>query len=99
MAIPSSYSVGQNYPNPFNPTTKIRFDVGNGFPIGSFGNDKVVLKVYDAMGREVQTLVNERLQPGTYETTFDGSQLTSGIYFYKISIGDFSETKKMTLIK
>jgi hypothetical protein len=51
------------------------------------------------MGREVQTLVNESLQPGTYETTFDASMLTSGIYFYKLSAGDFSQTKKMLMIK
>ncbi|MCX6157881.1 MAG: T9SS type A sorting domain-containing protein [Ignavibacteriae bacterium] len=97
--IPAKYSLGQNYPNPFNPTTKIRFSIVNGFPIGAFGNDKVVLKVYDVMGREVQTLVNERLQPGTYEAAFDGSSLNSGVYFYKISAGDYSETKKMLLIK
>jgi hypothetical protein len=51
------------------------------------------------MGHEIQTLVNERLQPGTYETTFDGSNLTSGVYFYKIIAGDFTETKRMMMIK
>jgi hypothetical protein len=61
------------------------------------GNVKLV--VYDIQGREVQTLVNERLQPGTYETTFDGSRLNSGVYFSKLTLGDFSETKRMTLIK
>jgi len=103
---PSKYSLSQNYPNPFNPTTKIRFDVANGFPIKTFGNDKVVLKVYDVMGREVQTLVNESLKPGTYEVSFDGSALTSGVYFYKLiirhggsSTGGFTETKKMLMIK
>jgi hypothetical protein len=55
--------------------------------------------VYDIQGREVQTLVNERLKPGTYEATFDGSQLTSGVYFYKLITDGFSETKKMLLIK
>jgi len=59
----------------------------------------VNISVFDVMGREVQTVVNERLQPGAYETLFDGSQLTSGVYFYKISAGDFSDTKKMLLIK
>ena len=96
---PSSYSLGQNYPNPFNPTTKIRFSIVNGFPIRTFGNDKVVLKVFDVMGREVQTLVNERLQPGTYEATFDGSMLNSGVYFYKLVTNGFTETKKMLMIK
>ncbi|MCX6159698.1 MAG: YCF48-related protein [Ignavibacteriae bacterium] len=95
----TGFSLGQNYPNPFNPTTKIRFDVANGFPIGAFGNDKVVLKVYDIMGREVQTLVNESLKPGTYEVSFDGSSLNSGVYFYKLITKGFTETKKMLLIK
>lgn len=97
--IPSKYSLSQNYPNPFNPTTKIKFDV----PALSFSNvsigNPVTLKVYDVMGREVQTLVNESLKPGTYEASFDGSQFTSGVYFYKITAGDFSQTKKMLLIK
>jgi Secretion system C-terminal sorting domain len=97
--IPSGYSLSQNYPNPFNPRTIIRFQVSNGFPVGTSGNDKVVLKVYDMMGREVQTLVNESLKPGTYETTFDGSNLSSGTYFYKLITGGFSETKRMMLIK
>ncbi|MFZ4591536.1 MAG: YCF48-related protein [Ignavibacteria bacterium] len=97
--IPSGYSLNQNYPNPFNPTTKIRFDVINGFPVRASGNDKVVLKVYDVMGREVQTLVNESLKPGTYEVSFDGSPLTSGVYFYKLITGGFTETKKMLMIK
>ncbi len=89
--IPSAYSLGQNYPNPFNPTTNIKFDVAR------LGGVKIV--VYNAMGREVQKLVNENLNPGTYETIFDGSNLSSGVYFYKISSGDFSETKKMLLVK
>jgi Secretion system C-terminal sorting domain len=89
--VPSKYSLSQNYPNPFNPTTVIRFQLS---VVGL-----TTLKVYDIMGREVQTLVNERLQPGTYETKFDGSQLTSGVYFYKLTSGDYTETKKLTLIK
>jgi hypothetical protein len=89
--IPATYSLGQNYPNPFNPTTKIKFDVAR--------ISDVKIAVYDVMGREVQTLVNESLKPGTYETTFAGSQLTSGVYFYKLITGDFVETKKMLLIK
>jgi len=100
--VPPSIYLEQNYPNPFNPKTKIRFDVANGFPVRTSGNDpprRVVLKVYDIMGREVQTLVNESLKPGTYEVSFDGSQLTSGVYFYKLIAGNFVETKKMLLIK
>jgi hypothetical protein len=61
------------------------------------GNVKLV--VYDIQGREVQTLVNEYMKPGTYEVSFDGSKLTSGVYFYRISTGDFTETKKMLMIK
>jgi photosystem II stability/assembly factor-like uncharacterized protein len=89
--IPSAYSLSQNYPNPFNPSTVVRFQLS---VVGL-----TTLKVFDMMGREVQTLVNERLQPGTYETKFDGSQLTSGVYFYKIISGDYVETKKMLLLK
>lgn len=95
--IPSLFSLSQNYPNPFNPSTKIRFDV---IMDSRFrGNDKVVLKVYDVRGREVQTLVNERLQPGTYEATFDGNGLNSGVYFYKLMTNDYTETKRMILLK
>lgn len=89
--IPDEFKLYNNYPNPFNPVTKIKFDVA------SVGDVKMV--VYDIMGREVQTLVNERLHPGTYEATFDGSQLTSGVYFYKIQAGDFMDTKRMLMIK
>jgi hypothetical protein len=100
--IPESYSLKQNYPNPFNPTTKIKFDVAKfpsfgGVPEGRGGF--VTLKVYDVTGREVETLVNETLQPGTYETTFDGSKLNSGVYFYKLITNGFTETKKMLMIK
>ena len=63
------------------------------------GGDLVQLKVYDVMGREVQTLVNESLKPGTYETSFDGSALNSGVYFYKLMTDGFTETKKMLMIK
>ena len=89
--IPTKYFLSQNYPNPFNPTSKIKFAMPKA------GDAKVI--VFDVMGREVQTLVNERLQPGTYETTFDGSALNSGVYFYKITTGNYSETKRMLLIK
>jgi hypothetical protein len=88
---PSKYSLSQNYPNPFNPTTNIKFSIVN--------SGDVKLVVYDIQGREVQTLVNESLKPGTYEAAFDGSMLNSGVYFYKLITGTFSETKKMILIK
>ena len=88
---PSKYSLGQNYPNPFNSRTVVSFSL----PVDS----KISIKVYDLMGREIQTLVNERLQAGTYETTFDGSRLTSGVYFYRLVTDGYSETKRMLLIK
>ena len=98
--VPANYSLHQNYPNPFNPSTKIKFDIPSyGFPTGTFGNDRVLLKVFDITGKEVATLVNEHLQPGTYEVTFDGSNLTSGVYFYKLTAGNYSETKKLVLLK
>jgi hypothetical protein len=88
---PSKYSLGQNYPNPFNSMCNLQFTMYNA--------GLVKLVVYDVQGREVQTLVNERLQPGTYETSFDGSMLNSGVYFYRLMTKDFSETKRMLLIK
>jgi hypothetical protein len=89
--IPSSYSLEQNYPNPFNSISNVKFQISN--------TGDVKLVVYDIMGREVQTIVNEQLAPGTYKTTFDGSNLPSGIYFYRLITDGFSETKRMTLIK
>jgi hypothetical protein len=102
--IPQKFSLSQNYPNPFNPTTKIRFSV----PSGKFdipqdsrlrGNDNVVLKVYDILGNEVSTLVNEQLKPGTYEVEFNGDNFASGVYYYQLAAGDYLDTKKMILIK
>ena len=89
--IPDGFLLHQNFPNPFNPATKIKFNVTKS------GIVKII--VYDIIGREVQTLVNERLQPGTYETTFEGSRLTSGVYFYRLITDEYSDTKKMLLIK
>jgi hypothetical protein len=89
--IKKDYVLYQNYPNPFNPTTNIKFSIVN--------SGDVKLVVYDIQGREVQTLVNESLKPGTYEAAFDGSALNSGVYFYKLVTGNFTETKKMLLIK
>ncbi|MGV8018533.1 MAG: T9SS type A sorting domain-containing protein [Ignavibacteria bacterium] len=89
--VPSKFDLTQNYPNPFNPSTKIKFSVPN------YG--LVSLKVYDVSGREVANLVNENLAIGTYEFAFNASKLNSGVYFYKLSSGSFSDTKKMMLIK
>ena len=88
---PTSFSLEQNYPNPFNPSTQIQYRVA------SVSN--VSLKVYDVLGNEVATLVNEEKPAGTYEVKFDAAELSSGIYFYKLQAGSFSETKKMILMK
>ncbi len=89
--IPDNFSLKQNYPNPFNPQTKIRFDIRK----ASFTE----LKIYDMLGREIKTLVNENLKPGEYEVSFNAASLPSGVYFYRISTESFTETKKMMLIK
>jgi hypothetical protein len=89
--VPSSYSLSQNYPNPFNPSTNIKYQITN--------SKLVSLKIFDIMGREVETLINEKQNAGTYEATFNGSNLTSGVYFYRLTTDEFSETKKMLIIK
>jgi photosystem II stability/assembly factor-like uncharacterized protein len=89
--IPDRYSLKQNYPNPFNPSTKINFDIKN----SSFAS----LKIFDSMGREVETLVNENLSAGSYSVEFNALNITSGIYFYTLSTEGFTETKKMILVK
>lgn len=94
--VPSDFNLFQNFPNPFNPVTRIKFNITK--TINS-ELSIVNLNVYDALGKIVQTLVNKKLLPGTYESEFDGSSLSSGIYFYKLESGDFIETKRMILIK
>ena len=89
--IPDKIFLKQNYPNPFNPSTRIGFDLSN--------QNFVRLKIYNTLGQEVALLVNEKLNAGSYEYTFDGSVLPSGIYFYKLETGEFFETKKMVLVK
>lgn len=89
--IPSSFNLSQNYPNPFNPSTNIKF----GVPVSGFTS----LKVYDISGKEVADLLNANVQAGTYEVRFDAANLTSGAYFYKLKTNNFTETKKMFLIK
>ena len=89
--LPNEFILHQNYPNPFNPTTTINYQI----PQTEF----VILKVYDILGREVAILVNEEKPAGSYEVQFEGSGLTSGIYFYQLKAGEYSETKKMILLK
>jgi len=88
---PNEFNLSQNYPNPFNPTTNIKFDIPNS------GN--VSLKVYNELGKEVNNLINSYRSAGKYEINFDATNLSSGIYFYKLETGDFTATKKMLLIK
>ena len=92
-ASPSSYSLSQNYPNPFNPSTTIAFTI----PEGAHG--RTSLRVYDVLGREIATLVNEELQPGTHMARLDASTLTSGVYFYRLTSGSFSATRKLMMLK
>ena len=89
--IPNQFSLSQNYPNPFNPTTKIKFTL----PKSSF----VKLVVYDAIGKEIETLVNKQLNAGTYETEWNSGKFSSGVYFYKLTTNEFTDIKKMVLLK
>lgn len=91
IELPSSFALEQNHPNPFNPTSTISFDI----PKASH----VQLAVYNTLGQQVAVLVNEYKQPGRYDVQFDGSKLPSGVYFYKIVAGEFTQTKKMLLIR
>lgn len=89
--IPLNYSLSQNYPNPFNPETTIQYSI----PKSEF----VTLKIFDALGKEIATLANEQKLPGYYEVKFDGSNLSSGVYFYRLQSGSFIQTKKFVLLK
>jgi len=91
VQTPSSYSLSQNYPNPFNPKTVISYQLVAG--------NNVSLKIFDMLGKEVATLVNEKQNAGSYSISFDGSNLSSGMYYYKLETGSFTDTKKMILIK
>ncbi|MCH7964786.1 MAG: T9SS type A sorting domain-containing protein, partial [Bacteroidetes bacterium] len=97
------FSLSQNYPNPFNPNTKIVFAIPSNLPDGKAGVNRetsnVTLKVYDVLGIEIATLVNEELEAGKYEIDFIARDLPSGIYFYTFRSGSFVKTKKMVLIK
>jgi hypothetical protein len=90
-SIPTEFRLFQNYPNPFNPRTTIKFEL----PKAS----QVRLSVYDMLGREVAVLVNEKRDAGVYEVKFEGSNLASGVYFYRIQAGDYVATKKLLLMK
>ena len=90
-SIPRATALWQNYPNPFNPTTQIRFQIPR--------SSDVSLKVFDVLGREVTALINERLEAGSHESTFDASGLASGVYFYRLQAGEFVQTKRLLLMR
>jgi hypothetical protein len=89
--VPAGYELSQNYPNPFNPTTDIGFRIAD--------VRLVTLKVYNVLGELVKTLVNKVEQPGSYQVQFDGSNLASGVYFYRLSAGSYTKTMKLMLLK
>ncbi len=91
IEVPKQYMLGQNFPNPFNPTTMIRYAIP--------GAGDVRLEVYDVLGRVVAELVDERQSPGTYQAILDGAALSSGVYFYRLTVGNYSVTKSMLLLR
>jgi len=102
--VPQAFSLSQNYPNPFNPVTKIKFDIPVPLSFGeglvrkdSFGGVRLI--IYDILGREAAILVNESLMPGVYEVEFDGSNFSSGVYYYQLTTIGFTTTKKMILLR
>lgn len=94
--ISLKFSLSQNYPNPFNPSTIIKYSIPE---IRGNINQITHLSIFDILGEELVTLVNKAESPGNYEVKFDASGLTSGVYFYKLNYGQFSETKKLLLLK
>ncbi|MBK8944880.1 MAG: T9SS type A sorting domain-containing protein [Ignavibacteriae bacterium] len=94
--LPIEFELSQNYPNPFNPSTTIKYSLPN---VASSFSSSIKLIVYDLLGREVKILVNEKQKPGNYEIEFDGSNLSSGVYFYRLQTGDYVKTMKMIIMK
>ncbi len=94
--IPQKFSLYQNYPNPFNPITRIKFDVKTN---DKSKTEKINLSVFDAAGRKTGVIVDMELAPGSYQVDFDGSELPSGVYYYRLTSGGFSHTRKMVILK
>jgi hypothetical protein len=94
--LPSEFLLEQNYPNPFNPSTTISYSIPQN---GGFESSIVTLKIYDILGREIKTLVNEKQSAGNYQVQFDATKLTSGVYIYKLQSGKFIDSKKMLLLR
>jgi hypothetical protein len=97
--LPSGFNLSQNYPNPFTPSTAIKYTIPSVIASGTKQSQFVTLKVYDLLGNEVVTLINEEKSAGSYEVNFNAAGLPSGIYFYKLQAGSFIETRKMVLLK
>ena len=97
-SIPANFKLYQNYPNPFNPTTKIEYSIPSSpLPFGKGLGVRLI--VYDIFGRKVKTLVNKQQRPGNYEVEFNAARLASGIYFYRLQVGNYSATKKLVLLR
>ncbi|MCP4581732.1 MAG: T9SS type A sorting domain-containing protein, partial [candidate division Zixibacteria bacterium] len=90
-SLPVSFSLEQNFPNPFNSQTQIRYSIPN--------ESDVRMDIYDILGKRIETLIDKRQRPGTYSIDWDASEYSSGVYFYKLTTGDSSSTKRMTLVK
>ncbi len=97
--IPQSYELLQNYPNPFNPATKIKFSIPLSRGVDGVAGRGVLLEVYDVLGKEIAVLVNQNLKPGIYEIEWDATNIPSGVYFYSLITNDFTQTKKMVVLK
>jgi uncharacterized protein YdbL (DUF1318 family) len=99
--VPSQFVLEQNYPNPFNPSTKIQFTIVSAQSGSASGGNRqlTIVKVFDVLGREVATLVNEVKEPGTYTVEFNASSLASGVYFYRLQAGTYVETRKLLLLR
>ena len=89
--LPTEFLLSQNYPNPFNPSTKLSYSITQ--------SGLVTIKVFDLLGIEIETLVNEEKPVGTYELNWNAANLPSGVYFYRLQAGDFIQTRKMILLK
>lgn len=98
-SLPQKYMLYQNYPNPFNPSTTIKYSIPNVRQGHASALQNVVLKVYDILGREITTLVNEEEIPGNYTIEFDASHLTNGVYFYDLQANQYNQTRKFVLLK
>jgi hypothetical protein len=91
LNVPAEFKLFENYPNPFNPSTTFRYSIPT--------QSKVIIKVYDVIGNEIETLMDEQKSVGTYELTWNAENLPSGVYFYQLKAGDYISTKKMVLLR